>query len=205
MVFVCVVVVVVWGWWEGAQGSIQLINTSLHLSDANWRVQSLPSSPLIMPLLPFPLKARLAPPRSQDKNGHDRHSTPHLHSPWGRWDSCAPPQPPVQKTSFHLSLSYTISKPHPLRDTPLRLDLNLRTTSTAFSGPSPLQPVWSVEKTRMKGGGGNGWLRLEWGRQVTVRTTDEGCSRLYLWRRTTKERHLVSSCWTVPHVCKSPL
>lgn len=41
-------------WWWGSQGSIQLINTSLHLSDANCRVQSLPSPSHASP--PFLLK-----------------------------------------------------------------------------------------------------------------------------------------------------
>lgn len=104
MLFMCVCVCT-WRW--GSRGSIQLINTSLHLSDANCRVRPLPSSCLFfnLPQSPAPLQPRL----------HRKNGTPPTHT---------------HKLSPHFSSSYSISKPLPLRNSPLGLDL--RTTSTAF-------------------------------------------------------------------------
>lgn len=101
----------------------------------------------------------------------------------GRMD---PPHPTHQKPFSPLfSVLFNIQPPPPhLRDSPLRLDL--RITSTAFSGPSPLQAFKVCVKCGDEGSrrtGIKGWVglgvlgRVEYTKVCMPHTMDEGCSR----------------------------
>lgn len=89
------------------------------------------SPPLIRPSSIPPQKPSF-PPRSHGKNGHVHplcHSTPHLHSPQGRWDSC----PPHKTPTSHCPIQYL---------SPLLCEMPFeawfKDNFHCFSGPSPL-------------------------------------------------------------------
>lgn len=119
-------------------GSIQLINTSLHLSDANCRVQSFPllTVPLLQSLPPQALYLRPAPPPS----------------PQVAYKEWTPSPPTLPHAIQH-------PKPLPLKKFPLRLDVRATSTRLPLEACHCTQPPSSVLSVRIWELGG--MLRFE--------------------------------------------
>lgn len=176
----------VWWWW-GSGASIQLINTSLHLSDANRRV---PSPPLVMPLFHStskPNSSHLPPPGRTGRM--DTYSIHH-----GVGLTLVSPLP-SQSLAPHLSLFYSPSNPPSSERCPF--ETWFKDNFPSFRVPSPPQHarfVWSVqvmeaESLRQEGVGGA--APQECVSEETVHTMDEGCNRLCLKREEPKEKYLL--------------